>query len=118
MPKALTSRAPGGGGLTPTQFQALHASGQIVYGANVTATQTDVVTGAAHLALIPRSFVTAPAGDDTNSWTAVDPTLHAPIRQWAAVLNKGSAADRATAQAFLSSRGKAVLGAFGYDPVA
>ena len=119
--EALTSAAAGGGGLTLAQFNALHASGQIVYGANVTATQTSVVSGAVNMAMIPRSFVVSPSGNDTDNWTTVSQTLHNPIRQWAVVLDKGSAADRGLAQSFLdyllSVTGRSVLAAFGYDPV-
>ena len=121
--QALTSTAPGGGGLTLAKYNAFVASGQIVKGANVTATQTYVVTGAAQMAMLPRSFVVSPKGDDTDSWTAIASTLHRPIAQWAVILNKPGnanyASDEATAHDFLtyllSGQGQAVLASFGYE---
>ena len=119
--QALTSSGADGGGLTPAQYNTLVSNKQIVYGSNVTATQTNVESGAADIALIPKSFVVSPAGDDANAWTTVSSALHDPIRQWAVVLDHGSEADRTLAQNFLnyvlSSTGQSVLSAFGYDPV-
>jgi len=120
--EALTSSGTGGGGLTTQQFKDLHNAGCIVYGSNVTVAQTNVVNGTAHMALLPKSQVVSPFGNDTDNWTTVESALHLPIKQWAVVLNHGTSADQQLAKDFLayllSSQGRAVLAAYGYDPVA
>lgn len=118
--QALRAPVPaGGGGLSDAQYSSFIDRGQIVFASNVTSTQTNVVTGAVHMALLPRSFVMSPTGDDTNRWTAVPANLHEPIRQWATVLDKGNPGGRLLAQRFLdyivSPRGQAVLAQFGYE---
>jgi prepilin-type N-terminal cleavage/methylation domain-containing protein len=119
--QALTSTAAGGGGLSLAQFNAYVTGGQIVEGSNVGNTQVLVENGSAQMALLPKSFEVSPAGNDTNNWTQITPALHDPIRQWAVVLNHGSAADQALGQAFLtyviSPAGQAALAAYGYDPI-
>lgn len=113
--------ADGGGGLTDAQYTTLVNNGQIVFPANVSATQTAVAGGSTQMALLPQSFVVSPTGNDTNNWTVVAGGLHRPIRQWAAVLDKGDAAAQALAQSFISylvsPRGQAVLAQFGYDTI-
>lgn len=119
--EALTSSASGGGGFTAAEFTAYQGAGCITYGSNVTNTQTNVVTGAAHMAMLPKSFVVSPTVNDTNNWTPVSSSLHSAIKQWAVVLNHGTPAEQDTAKAFLtylkSAIGKATLSKFGYDSV-
>jgi len=43
----------------------------IIFGDNVTYTQDSVVSGASQIALLPKSFVVAPGGNDTNFWAEV-----------------------------------------------
>ncbi|MGD0054576.1 MAG: hypothetical protein ABSC34_03960 [Acidimicrobiales bacterium] len=43
----------------------------IVFGDNVTYTQDTVVAGTSQIALLPKSFVISPAGDDTDYWAEV-----------------------------------------------
>ena len=43
----------------------------IVFGDNVTYTQDSVVAGTSNIALLPKSFVISPAGDDTDFWAEV-----------------------------------------------
>jgi hypothetical protein len=43
----------------------------IIFGDNVTYTQDSVVSGASQIALLPKSFVIAPGGNDTNFWAEV-----------------------------------------------
>ncbi len=43
----------------------------IVFGDNVTYTQDTVVAGTSQIALLPKSFVISPAGNDTNFWAEV-----------------------------------------------
>ncbi len=43
----------------------------IIFGDNVTYTQDSVVTGASQIALLPKSFVVSPAGNDTDFWAEV-----------------------------------------------
>jgi prepilin-type N-terminal cleavage/methylation domain-containing protein len=121
----LASPANGGGGMTCNQYGDLKAANRIVYGSNVSNTQTNVVTGAADFALIPKSFVKSPAGDDTDNWFTVNSAAHTPIAQWAIVIDLDgngavNTADEVLGQKFLqyvtSPTGKAVMAQFGYDP--
>ncbi len=43
----------------------------IVFGDNVTYTQDSLVAGTSQIALLPKSFVISPAGNDTNFWAEV-----------------------------------------------
>ncbi len=43
----------------------------IIFGDNVTYTQDTVVAGTSQIALLPKSFVISPAGNDTNFWAEV-----------------------------------------------
>ena len=43
----------------------------IVFGDNVTYTQDSVVAGTSQIALLPKSFVVSPSGDDTDFWAEV-----------------------------------------------
>jgi ABC-type molybdate transport system substrate-binding protein len=43
----------------------------IIFGDNVTYTQDSVVAGASQIALLPKSFVFSPAGNDTDFWAEV-----------------------------------------------
>jgi hypothetical protein len=43
----------------------------IIFGDNVTYTQDSVVAGASQIALLPKSFVFSPAGNDTDFWSEV-----------------------------------------------
>jgi len=43
----------------------------IVFGDNVTYTQDTVVAGTSQIALLPKSFVISPGGDDTDFWSEV-----------------------------------------------
>jgi ABC-type molybdate transport system substrate-binding protein len=43
----------------------------IIFGDNVTYTQDSVVAGASQIALLPKSFVFSPAGNDTNFWAEI-----------------------------------------------
>jgi ABC-type molybdate transport system substrate-binding protein len=43
----------------------------IIFGDNVTYTQDTVVAGTSQIALIPKSFVFSPAGNDTDFWAEV-----------------------------------------------
>jgi hypothetical protein len=43
----------------------------IVFGDNVTYTQDTVVAGTSQIALLPKSFVVSPGGDDTDFWAEV-----------------------------------------------
>jgi hypothetical protein len=43
----------------------------IIFGDNVTYTQDTVVAGTSKIALLPKSFVISPAGNDTNFWAEV-----------------------------------------------
>jgi ABC-type molybdate transport system substrate-binding protein len=43
----------------------------IIFGDNVTYSQDTVVAGTSKVALLPKSFVISPAGDDTNFWAEV-----------------------------------------------
>lgn len=43
----------------------------IIFGDNVTYTQDSVVAGTSQIALLPKSFVISPAGDDTDFWAEV-----------------------------------------------
>jgi hypothetical protein len=43
----------------------------IIFGDNVTYTQDTVVAGTSRIALLPKSFVISPAGDDTDYWAEV-----------------------------------------------
>jgi hypothetical protein len=43
----------------------------IIFGDNVTYTQDTVVAGASQIALLPRSFVVSPGGNDTDFWAEV-----------------------------------------------
>ena len=43
----------------------------IIFGDNVTYTQDSVVAGTSQVALLPKSFVVSPAGDDTDFWAEV-----------------------------------------------
>ena len=43
----------------------------IIFGDNVTYTQDSVVAGTSQIALLPKSFVVSPAGNDTNFWAEV-----------------------------------------------
>jgi ABC-type molybdate transport system substrate-binding protein len=43
----------------------------IIYGDNVTYTQESVVAGTSQIALIPKSFVVSPAGNDTDFWAEI-----------------------------------------------
>ena len=43
----------------------------IIFGDNVTYTQSSVVAGTSQIALLPKSFVVAPGGDDTDFWAEV-----------------------------------------------
>jgi len=43
----------------------------IVFGDNVTYTQDSVVAGTSQIALLPKSFVVSPAGNDTDFWSEV-----------------------------------------------
>jgi ABC-type molybdate transport system substrate-binding protein len=43
----------------------------VIFGDNVTYTQDSVVAGASQIALLPKSFVFSPAGNDTNFWSEV-----------------------------------------------
>ncbi len=49
----------------------------IIFGDNVTYTQDTVVAGTSNVALLPKSFVVAPGGNDTNFWAEV-PECGAP----------------------------------------
>lgn len=113
--------ASGGGGLTDAEYTTFIANGQIVFGTNVTVTQTNVVAGAADMALLPRSFVVSPGAADTDDWTVVPAGLHSPIRQWAVVLDKGDAGAQTLARRFItylvSPRAQAVMAGFGYDAI-
>jgi prepilin-type N-terminal cleavage/methylation domain-containing protein len=125
--EALTAAtSSGGGGMSCNDYGDLKAANRIIYGTNVTATQTNVVSGAAHFALIPKSFVKSPNGDDTDSWFTVDSSAHTAIAQWAIVIDDdGNGVVSAGAETLgkqfldyvLSPAGKAVMAEFGYDPV-
>ncbi|HWD94940.1 MAG TPA: hypothetical protein VG246_00810 [Acidimicrobiales bacterium] len=43
----------------------------IIFGDNVTYTQDTVVAGTSQIALLPKSFVISPAGNDTNFWSEI-----------------------------------------------
>jgi ABC-type molybdate transport system substrate-binding protein len=43
----------------------------IIFGDNVTYTQDSVVAGASQIALLPKSFVISPAGNDTDFWAEI-----------------------------------------------
>jgi hypothetical protein len=43
----------------------------IIFGDNVTYAQDSVVAGASQIALLPKSFVISPAGNDTNFWAEI-----------------------------------------------
>lgn len=43
----------------------------VIFGDNVTYTQDSVVAGSSQIALLPKSFVVSPAGDDTNFWAEI-----------------------------------------------
>jgi ABC-type molybdate transport system substrate-binding protein len=43
----------------------------IIFGDNVTYTQDTVATGTSQIALLPKSFVASPGGDDTDFWAEV-----------------------------------------------
>ena len=43
----------------------------IIFGDNVTYTQDSVVSGSSQIALLPKSFVVAPGGNDTNFWAEI-----------------------------------------------
>jgi hypothetical protein len=43
----------------------------IIFGDNVTFTQDSVVAGTSKIALLPKSFVRSPSGNDTNFWSEV-----------------------------------------------
>jgi hypothetical protein len=43
----------------------------IIFGDNVTYTQDTVVAGTSQIALLPRSFVVSPAGNDTDFWAEI-----------------------------------------------
>jgi hypothetical protein len=43
----------------------------IIFGDNVTYTQDTVVAGTSQIALLPKSFVVSPAGNDTDFWAEV-----------------------------------------------
>src|SRR6202041_3180946 len=43
----------------------------IVFGDNVTYTQDSVVAGTSQIALLPKSFVVSPAGNDSDFWAEV-----------------------------------------------
>ena len=43
----------------------------IIFGDNVTYTQDSVVAGTSQIALLPKSFVVSPGGDDTDFWSEV-----------------------------------------------
>ena len=43
----------------------------IIFGDNVTYTQDSVVAGTSQIALLPKSFVVSPAGNDTDFWAEV-----------------------------------------------
>jgi ABC-type molybdate transport system substrate-binding protein len=43
----------------------------VIFGDNVTFTQDSVVAGTSKIALLPKSFVVSPAGNDTNFWAEV-----------------------------------------------
>ena len=43
----------------------------IIFGDNVTSTQDTVVVGTSQIALLPKSFVISPAGNDTDFWAEV-----------------------------------------------
>ncbi len=43
----------------------------IIFGDNVTFTQDTVVAGSSQIALLPKSFVVAPSGKDTNFWAEI-----------------------------------------------
>ena len=43
----------------------------IIFGDNVTYTQDSVVAGASQIALLPKSFVFSPAGNDSNFWAEI-----------------------------------------------
>jgi ABC-type molybdate transport system substrate-binding protein len=58
----------------------------IIFGDNVTFTQDTVIAGTSQIALLPKSFVVSPAGNDTNFW-AVVPECGVTSGQRATVLN-------------------------------
>jgi hypothetical protein len=58
----------------------------IIFGDNVTYTQDTVIAGTSQIALLPKSFVVSPAGNDTNFW-AVIPECGVASGQRASVLN-------------------------------
>ena len=43
----------------------------VIFGDNVTYTQDSVVAGTSQIALLPKSFVVSPGGNDTNFWAEV-----------------------------------------------
>ncbi len=43
----------------------------VIFGDNVTYTQDSVVAGTSQIALLPKSFVVSPSGDDTDFWAEV-----------------------------------------------
>jgi ABC-type molybdate transport system substrate-binding protein len=43
----------------------------VIFGDNVTFTQDSVVAGASQIALLPKSFVVSPGGDDTDFWAEI-----------------------------------------------
>ena len=58
-------------GRAERERQLLRPTLPIIFGDNVTYTQDSVVAGASQIALLPKSFVVAPGGNDTNFWAEV-----------------------------------------------
>jgi len=58
----------------------------IIFGDNVTYTQDSVVAGTSKIALLPKSFVMSPAGNDTDFWAEV-PECGAPNKSHTTVMN-------------------------------
>lgn len=92
------------------------AEPRIVYGENVTQTAQFVETGNADAGFVALSLVLSPKLTNKDRWQEVDPSLHSPLEQGAAITKRG-ANNPASARfmAFLrSEEARAVFERFGY----
>ncbi|MDN5213987.1 molybdate ABC transporter substrate-binding protein [Fulvivirgaceae bacterium BMA12] len=91
---------------------------KIVSGESISQTNQFVLSGAAQLGFTAKSVVLAPALKDKGKWIEIDPLSYDPIQQGMVILKKQNP-NAVEAKKFynyvLSSQGRAILDAFGYE---